>query len=364
MRTRQVTFGRELPAGIADFTGRAATVAAICSFHRAAGTGPAPAMSVITGAGGAGKTALAVHVARALGDRYPDGQIFVDLHGLSARPASPARVLGWLLRAMDGPRADLPDDLDRRAALFRSRLAGRRVLLVLDDAAAEAQVRPLLPGERRCGVIVTSRRSLGALDGAQTHDIGEFTQAEARALLEALAGPARVEAETAAADRIVDLCGRLPLAIRIAGARLAARPGWPLARFADLLAPADQRLDLLRIGDRDVRASIARSVRTLDTDARRLFGLLGRISADEFPAWAAAALLPGQPDGRVSQLLEHLVDVRLLARPQDGEPAGYTMPALIRLYSQEVATQAAVTRFPRDLAESRLRGAAGGEHLP
>src|SRR5262249_30836540 len=199
-----------------------------------------------------------------------------------ATPLTAAEVLARSLRSLGVDRLAIPDDIEERAALYRSRLAGQRMLIVLDDAACEAQVRPLLPGAPGCVVLVTSRARLTGLGGAQLVDLDVFEPGESVELLARVAGPGRVTAEPAAACDIARLCGFLPLAIRVAGARLGARGHWPLSRLANDLADEDTRLDALRLADLDVRGSLARSYNTLNVMARRAFPLLGLLKIRDF----------------------------------------------------------------------------------
>ena len=293
-------------------------------------------ISAIAGKAGVGKTALAVRVAHRLRPRFPDGQLYVNLRGAEAQALDPAEVLAGFLRALGVEGAVIPEGLEERVRLYRSRLADRRVLVVLDNAASEAQVRPLLPGSHGCAVLVTSRARLGGLEAAHSLTLDVLDPDQAVALLAKLAGPGRVAAEPEAAQQIVRLCGWLPLAVRIAGARLAGRPHWRLALLAERLADEHRRLDELATGDLEVRASVALSYHGRGEQERRLFRLLGLLAAPSFPAWVAAALLDiglAEAEG----LLERLVDAQLVeAAGQD--QAGqlrYRLHDLLRVYARE-----------------------------
>ncbi|SFM87875.1 DNA-binding transcriptional activator of the SARP family [Pseudonocardia ammonioxydans] len=329
----------QLPADIADFTGRAKQVDRIRDLIvDRLDTSPAVVVAAIAGKAGVGKTTLAVHVAHQLRSRFPDGQLYVDLRGAEADPRDPADVLAQFVRALSARGATVPEQLDERAALYRSLVAGRRLLLVLDNAAAESQVRPLLPGDAGCAVLVTSRTPLSGLAGAVRVDLDVLEPDQSLQLLSRLVSPERVDGEPQAAEQIVRWCGRLPLAIRVVGARLATRPHWTLARMAELLSDEHRRLDELAVGDLEVRASLALSCAGLDPAARRAFRLLGVLDVPDFAPWVVAALLD-VPRERADQLIEQLLDAQLLelAGPVGGEQARYRFHDLIRVYAREVA---------------------------
>lgn len=326
----------QLPADITDFTGRATQLTMIT--HLAAATDrSAMPLVTISGKAGIGKTTLAVHAAHRLRAHYPDGQLFVNLRGMHVNPLAASDVLARFLRALGVDRAAIPDDAEERAALYRSRLADRRLLILLDDAACEAQLRPLLPGTAGCAVLVTSRARLSGLGGAQLIDLNIFTPDQAAELLARVAGPQRVAAEPGAAREIVRLCGYLPLAIRIAGARLGARPHWPLSRLEADLTDEATRLDRLQLGDLEVRVSLARSYDTLDAMARRAFRLLGLLESREFTPWLTAALLDVS-QAHAEDLMDTLVEQHLLevaGRDESGR-VRYRFHDLLRVYAREV----------------------------
>lgn len=324
----------QLPADIADFTGRQAAVADALGYL--GGDGSAMRIWTISGTAGVGKTSLAVHVAHLLRARYPDGQLYAGLHGQSPHPADPADVSAQFLRALGVPAAGLPVDPEERVRLFRSRLADRRVLVLLDDAATESQVRPLLPGGARCAAIVTSRSPLTGLVGARNLALDVLDGEQAVELLAVSVGRDRVRAQEEAASTIVALCGRLPLAVRIAAARLASRPHWSLTRFAAMLADNRRRLDELRAGDLDVRASFQLSYDGLEPEARRAFHLLALLDTPTVTVWLAAAMLRVER-ATAERLLERLVDAQLLqALPDDR----YRSHDLLRVYAAEQAVAA------------------------
>lgn len=331
----------QLPPAVADFTGRERQVAWLEETLRAGGhgSGRAVAISALQGRGGVGKTTLAVHVAHRLTDTFADGQLYLNLRGAQADPVDPAHALARLLRALGVSESVIPDDLDERAELYRSRIAGRRCLVVLDNAASEAQVRPLLPGTPSSAVLVTSRRRLTGLEGTRLIDLDVFEPEHATELLARIAGAERIAAEPVAAREVAELCGHLPLAVRIAGARLAARPHWRIAQLVERLADERRRLDELVVGDLEVRASIGLSYMSLGNDARRAFRLLGLLDAPDIANWVVAALLDCRIE-KASDDIEELVAAHLV-EVADTDATGavrYRLHDLVRLYARERAS--------------------------
>jgi DNA-binding SARP family transcriptional activator/DNA-binding XRE family transcriptional regulator len=329
-RSVRATVPFQVPAAPADFTGRAGLLRQVHGLLDQ----PTAHTSVcaISGVGGAGKTAVAAMVASGLRAAYPDGQLFVDLRGSGPASLPPVEALGRLLRAL-GVAHDLPTDVAERAGLYRSILADRRVLVVLDDARDAAHVRQLLPGPGRCAALVTSRRRLVDLVGARLVDLDLPSTDEALELLAAVAGTARVEAEPHAATALVAACGRLPLAVRIAGVRLASRPGGSLNAFVERLADERNRLDELRAGDLDVRATFQLSYAQLAPPEARTFRLLALAPGVQIGIQAAAALLGIDP-AAAEHGLDALVSVNLLQwLPGDR----FTFHNLLRLYAIELA---------------------------
>lgn len=329
----RVTVPTQLPLAPADFTGRAAEVDALVA---ALTPEPVKRAQVIAGRGGSGKSALAVHVAHRVADHFPDGQLYAELRGMSDAPADAGEVLGRFLRALGA--ASIPATTDDRADLYRSLLADRRMLVLLDDAASEQQVRPLLPGGPRCAVVVTARNRLGGLTGVHRTDLDVMADGEALELLARIAGGDRVAAEESAARVIVERCGRLPLAISIAGARLATRRGWPLKLLADRLTDERRRLDELAIADLEVRANFELSYRTLAPDCRQALRRLGYLGVSEFAPWIVAWLLEAT-EAEAEELLERLVDTHLIdfATVDDMGAMRYRLHDLIRIHSRELA---------------------------
>jgi DNA-binding SARP family transcriptional activator/predicted negative regulator of RcsB-dependent stress response len=325
----------QLPPDIDDFTGRQAAVAQVQELLKREQVS-AIVISAIAGKAGVGKTALAVRAAHRLRPRFADGQLYVNLRGTEAQALDPAEVLAGFLRALGVEGAVIAEGLEERVQQYRSRLADRRVLVVLDNAASEAQVRPLLPASPGCAVLVTSRKRLSGLEAAHPLTLDVLEADQAVELLARLAGPGRVAAEPEAAATIVRLCGWLPLAVRIAGARLAGRPQWRLVLLAGRLADEHRRLDELATGDLEVRASVALSYHGQNEEERRLFRLLGLLVAPSFPAWVAAEVSDAEL-AKAEGLLERLVDAQLVeAAGQD--QAGqlrYRLHDLLRLFARE-----------------------------
>lgn len=350
----------QLPSDVADFTGRAKQVAQLRDLLVSdAGDDEVQAVVIATIAGpaGVGKTALAVHVAHQLRAHYPDGQLFVDLRGAEPDPLDAAEVLGGFLRALGVDATQLPDGVERRAGMYRSRLADRRVLVVLDNAAGDAQVRPLLPGVAGCAVLVTSRRRLVGLAGARLIELDVLDAEAAVELLARIAGPERTGAEPEAAEEVVRLCGYLPLAVRIAAGRLAARLHWRLSRMATLLTDEQRRLDELQLGDLQVRASVTLSYDGLDATTQRAFRCLGLLDTADFSSWAAAALLDVAVQA-AEEVLDALVDGQLLEIAGQGCPGltRYRWHDLVRLHAREQAHEQDCAA-QRSTALARLVGA-------
>jgi DNA-binding SARP family transcriptional activator/uncharacterized protein HemY len=332
---------RQLPAAVTHFTGRGAELKELNGLLDRANTEMAGTVviSAIGGTAGVGKTALAVHWAHKVAERFPDGQLYVNLRGYDpAQPMTAADALAAFLRALGVPGQDIPPDAGERAALYRSLLARRRIMVVADNAGSVEQVRPLLPGSPSCAVVVTSRDALAGLvarDGAQRLDLDLLPLAEAVCLLRALIGE-RADADPGAAAALAAQCSRLPLALRVAAELANARSAVPLADLAGELADQQRRLDLLDAGQDPrtaVRAVFSWSYRTLDVDAGRAFRLLGLHPGPDLDSHAAAALTgtTAEPAGRVLDLLAraHLI--------QATQPGRFGMHDLLRAFARDLA---------------------------
>jgi tetratricopeptide (TPR) repeat protein len=302
---------RQLPAAAQAFTGRVMELADLGKIHDASTV----VITAIDGMAGVGKTALAVQAAHEMAERYPDGQLFIDLHGYTAgvAPVGPGEALDRLLRSLGIPGDRIPADLDQRAGLYRSRLADLRMVIVLDNAAAEAQVEPLLPGAPGCVVLVTSRRRLAGLDHTHAMSLDTLPRPDAIALLRNTAGEHRLAGQPPElVEELVELCGRLPLAIKIAAARLRSHPAWDLTHLVQRLR--HQQLVELAAGPRSVTAALDLSYHDLDVDQQRTYRLLGLHPGPDIDPFATAALLDTTLP-TASRELERLLEAHLVQEP-------------------------------------------------
>jgi DNA-binding SARP family transcriptional activator/tetratricopeptide (TPR) repeat protein len=349
----------QLPTDIGDFTGRETPVEQLCALllgaDPASSTGAVP-IAVVNGSGGLGKTTLAVHAAHRVRAQFPDGQLYVDLLGASAEPAQPGEVLARFLRDLGVAGHNVPAHDDERAALYRTRLTGRRVLILLDNARDAAQVRQLLPGSASCAVLVTTRNRTPDLVNTRFVDLNVLEDTEALALFSRVVGPERAAAEPDATAEVLVACAGLPLAIRICAARLAARRQWRVGTLAARLRNEHRRLDELSIGDLAVRASFQVSYDSLRSPGRgidpaRMFRLLGLWQGTSISLPAAAALVGASPDDS-ADALETLVDANLLESPAAD---WYRFHDLLRVYATERA-EAEEPEAARAEAVGRLLG--------
>jgi DNA-binding SARP family transcriptional activator/tetratricopeptide (TPR) repeat protein len=350
---------RQLPCSIADFTGRESHIAEICrvlSNERRSALAPyAVRIMAISGKGGVGKTSLAIRVAHELATSFPDGHLYGDFQSPAGDDRT-ATLLVRFLRALGVSGSAIPEDVQERAEMYRSLLASKRLLVVLDDVTSEEQVRPLLPGSPNCAVIVTSRVRLSGLSGADWVDVDVFDTDKSVELLSKIVGSGRVRAEQDAAVELVQLCGGLPLALRIAGARLASRPHWRIGGLVRRLADEARRLDEFTHRGLELRSNIGLTYRALPLQAQRLFRLFALVQAPDFPGWTAAALLDTDLV-TAGDLLESLVDARMMDTVEyPGERVRYRFHALIRVYALERLAEAE-TAFERQSVLAKLLGA-------
>ena len=349
----------QLPMDVADFTGRDDQVKHLCDLLSAAGADDdsgAVRIALVAGSGGLGKTSLAVHAAHRVRGNFPDGQLYVDLLGATPHPLPPADVLARFLRDLGVDGREVPLDEDERAARYRTSLAGRRVLVVLDNARDAAQVRPLLPGSASCAVLVTTRSRMPDLASTRLVDLDVLDDDDALTLFTRIVGDERAEAEPEATAELLLTCAGLPLAIRICAARLASRSGWTIRVLANRLRDTRRRLDEMTVGDLAVRASFQVSFASLPArvhpdgiDPARAFCLLGLWQGASISAAAAAALF-GTPEFLATDALEVLVDTHLL---ESKAADRYQFHDLLRVYASERA-MADLSEPDRERRDRRL----------
>ncbi|MBO0822741.1 MAG: winged helix-turn-helix domain-containing protein, partial [Actinobacteria bacterium] len=339
---------RQLPAPPQMFTGRAGELADLDKIHDASTV----VISAVDGMAGVGKTALAVQAAHQMVDRYPDGQLFIDLHGYTQgmAPVEPGEALDRMLRSLGIPGERMPADIDERAGLYRSRLADRRMVIVLDNAATESQVTPLLPGAPGCAVLITSRRRLAGLDHTHTLSLDSLPPFDAVTLLRQTAGKGLLAQQSPElVAELVELCGRLPLAIRIAAARLRSHPAWDLAHLVQKLRDHQHRLVELAAGQRSVTAALDLSYLHLSAGQQRTYRLLGLHPGADIEPYAAAALLDSTLL-EAGRMLEQLLEAHLLQEPMPGR---YRFHDLTRVHAADTATRHE-TEAGRRMALNRL----------
>jgi DNA-binding SARP family transcriptional activator/tetratricopeptide (TPR) repeat protein len=349
---------RRLPASIDDFTGRESQLAQITRILSEP-IGPDEArygvrIVAVAGKGGVGKSTLAIRAAHELMDTFPDGHLYADLEARAENDGG--QVLARFLRALGVEGSAIPEDLEERADMYRGRIANSRLLVVLDGVTSEEQALPLLPGSPSCAVIAVSRARLTTLPGAHVVDVDVFEHDGSLDLLSKIIGAQRVAAEREAAAELVNFCGGLPLALRIAGARLASRRHWRIRDLVNRLRDTANRLDEFNHRGLELRDNIGLTYRDLPSRAKSLFRLFALIEAPDFAGWTAAALLDLDLY-EAEEVLESLVEVQLLdAVDYPGEHQRYRFHDLIRAFAQEQLLET-TTADERRAALSRLLGA-------
>ncbi|MGW1873650.1 tetratricopeptide repeat protein [Streptomyces sp. NPDC001975] len=321
----------ELPRSVDDFTGRAAELAWVDGLVRSELAPGVAVVGLVTGSAGLGKTTFAIRAAHAVRPAFPDGVFFLDLFGMSQRPLAVDDALALLLGALGVAEQQLPADTHGRASLYRSLLRDRRVLVVLDNAASEEQVRPLLPGGGTARALVTSRRLLSGLEGVRRLILGPLQMPEATELLTGILGERSATDGESALTRLAQLCGGLPLALRIIGNRLVSRPGWSADELAHRLADEERRLDQFRAGDLKIANAFGMSYEQLAPIARRIFRRLAVVPGRDFDA-ALAAVAGGTSAEDAWDALDDLVDLGLL---QDTAAGRYRFHDLVRLFARD-----------------------------
>jgi transcriptional regulator with XRE-family HTH domain len=320
----------ELPRLVDDFTGRAAELAWASELVHAESASDAGVVGLITGSGGMGKTTLAVRAAHDLRPSFPGGVFFLDLLGMSPRPAAAAEALLLLLRALGIADEQIPGDVPGRASVYRSLLRDRRALIVLDNAGSEEQVRPLLPGDGAGGALITARRPLAGLEGVRRLALEPLTLPEATELLTGILGHRAARDKESALNQLAQLCEGMPLALRIIGNRLVSRLGWDAVELAARLADEEHRLDQFKAGDLKIATAFRMSYEQLADAARRIFRRLAVVPGRDFDA--ALAGVAGEVPLEVAwDALDELVDLGLLL---DGPAGRYRFHDLVRLFAR------------------------------
>jgi len=320
----------ELPRLVDDFTGREAELIWMSELVYAESAPGAGLVGLVTGSGGMGKTTLAVRAAHLLRPSFPGGVFFIDLLGMSPRPASAADALRLLLRALGAADEQIPVDLPERSSVYRSLLRDRRALVVLDNAGSEDQVRPLLPGDGSSRALITSKRLLAGLEGVRRLGLGPLSPPEATELLAGILGRPAAGDEEPALSLLAELCEGMPLALRIIGNRLVSRPGWDPAELAARLADEEHRLDQFKAGDLKIATAFAMSYEQLADAARRIFRRLAVVPGRDFDA-DLAALVGEVPADVAWDALDELVDLGLLL---DSAAGRYRFHDLVRLFAR------------------------------
>ncbi|MER5473548.1 NB-ARC domain-containing protein [Streptomyces sp. NPDC002685] len=321
----------ELPRSVDDFTGRAAELVWVSELVYAESAPGVGVVGLVTGSAGLGKTTFAVRAAHSVRPSFPDGVLFLDLFGMSQRPLDAGDALRLLLRALGISDQHIPGDVQERASLYRSLLRDKRVLVVLDNAASEEQVRPLLPGGGAGRALITTRRLLSGLEGVRRLVLGPLPLPESTRLLTGILGDRSASDGEPALTRLSELCGGLPLALRIIGNRLVSRPGWGAGELAARLADEERRLDQFTAGDLKIANAFGMSYEQLADSARRMFRRLAVVPGQDFDA-ALAAVAGGVSIADAWEALDDLVDLGLL---YDSIAGRYRFHDLVRLFARD-----------------------------
>ncbi|MGK5740213.1 tetratricopeptide repeat protein [Micromonospora sp. URMC 103] len=341
---------RQLPLDVPTFVGRRSDLAELVGVLAAPGPDRPGPVVVLHGIPGVGKSALAVRVAHLTRRAFPDGQLYVNLRGATpaVTPVTPVEALSRFLRALGLDPAVMPHELEERAALYRSMVADRRMLILLDDAASEAQLRPLLPGGHGIATVVTSRSRLAGLEGAVHRNVGPLDRRDVHSMFRATIGEERTNADPAAVGRLAELCGHLPLGLHVAASRLKTRPTWRVADLVDRLSDERRRLGELRAGDVAVQSSIGVSIAALansdepiDRSAAEAFALFGALPVAEIDPGLSSVLLDTSR-AEADRVAERLGDAHLL---ETMAPGHYRMHDLVRLVAREHAERTAPARM-------------------
>ncbi|MFD4829876.1 BTAD domain-containing putative transcriptional regulator [Streptomyces uncialis] len=358
---RAIPVPRQLPWAVIGFVGRTALLAQLK--RRLVPPGDKAEelakLLVLTGRGGMGKTALAVHAGHSVADAFPDGQLYAEVGDRSGSYRGQAQILGGWLRAVGIPASAIPEGIGDRAAMFRSWLAGRRVLVVLDEVTEQYDVTPLLPGTPGCAVIVTSRSRMVNLTGAERVAVGPLDEPSASDLLSLLIGRGRADGEPDCVRNLVEFCDGMPLALRIAGSKLAERPHWRVEQLRTRWADERRRLDELELGGASVRATLAFSCRGLTSRLRCLLTRLSLLETTDIPAWAAAAAM-GMDLKTAEDMLAELVSAQLLdVRVAKDGTARYRIDNLVLIYLREARVGTTSGRLQSQCEEAQCREACG-----
>lgn len=342
-KTESAIVPHQLPRTITDLTGREEMLAEITQIITGGETSdPSPRIVALAGRHGTGKTELAVHAAHTLSQHFPDGQLFLQLG--ADRPEDMMSALGQLLQALGAPAETIPDGLAPRAAMYRSWLAGRRVVIVLDGAVSRSQITPFLPGTGGCAAIVTSARRIQGLEGAHQIDVGPLDDDSAARLLATLIGAGRVKAEPKSVLELARLCDGLPLALRIAAGKLALRPHWGIGKLVTRLRDEARRLDELHLDGSGIRETLAAAYESLDPGARLLLKRLSLVGTPDFAPWVSAPLLD-QDVSTAENMLQQLVETYMVeGRTAEDGTVRFRLPDLVRIYAIErMADEATAT---------------------